>query len=119
MAAKKSTRKKTAAHAGRTEALKLPTIGSQRRTHVTARPSVGCSHHRAVLANADRPVRDRTELIERLSNALALIETVAMALREFEPNPVLGSICMALDQAVVVVGQAHVEVAHFLDKVQS
>jgi hypothetical protein len=54
----------------------------------------------------------------RLSSALALVETVGFALKEFEEQPGLGSICMALDQAISAVGSAHAEVEEFVESLR-
>lgn len=115
MAAKKIIRRKSAAHAGTTRA-PTPARRSRSHRHRTLRPPARCSHARARVADADRPVRDVTELIDRLSNALALIETIAVALKEFEAQPVVGSICMALDQAIVVIGRAHADVEQLFER---
>jgi hypothetical protein len=80
------------------------------------RPSAPCSHGRADAELSSAPARDRDELIFRLSSALALIETVSVALREFEDQPTLGAICMALNLTIVVVGRAHTDVEQYLER---
>ena len=60
-------------------------------------------------------VEHREEVFDRLSSSLALLETVALALRRFEAEPTLGAICMALDHAVTEVGKAHSNVEKYLE----
>ena len=65
--------------------------------------------------NGNGPVADAGLLALRLSSALALVETVGFALKEFEEQPGLGSICMALDLAISAIGNAHADVEEFVE----
>jgi hypothetical protein len=114
MAAKKSIPKKSAAHADGRQRTGPPERTRSRR-HRAARPRAPCSCARSEGAPGHRPSRDPGELIGRLSEGLALLETIGMALREFESQPTLGSICVAFNQAVIVIRRAHSDVGHFLE----
>jgi hypothetical protein len=80
----------------------------------TARKSAA----RACRRDGNEPAADAGLLAMRLSSALALVETVGFALKEFEEQPGLGSICMALDQAISAVGSAHAEVEEFVESLR-
>lgn len=117
MAANKSIPSRSAVHAERTRAVRLGKPSRVRRRRAVRSPASGpCACARIDPAIATKPVRDRAELIDRLSNALALVETIFVALREFESEPTLGSICMALNQAIVVMSRAHADVESYLER---
>jgi hypothetical protein len=73
---------------------------------------------RARRASRNEPIRTVGQLALRLSSALALVETVGFALKEFEEQPGVGSICMALDQAIRMVGTAHADVEDFVENLR-
>lgn len=73
---------------------------------------------RARRGSRNEPIATVGQLALRLSSALALVETVGFALKEFEEQPGVGSICMALDQAISTVGSAHSEVEEFVESLQ-
>ncbi len=117
MAAKKSIPKKSAAHADATERSGTGNR-SRSRKHSVPRGSARCSYDRAEPASPGAP-RDLGELIHRLNSALDLVETVSIALMQFEAEPTIGSICVTLEHAVVVLGGAHAEVEQFLERRKS
>lgn len=119
MAAKKSIPRMPATHAGLTQVSKhqRDSVRQKRSRSPSKRPTRSMT--RAILADADKPVRDRDDLIERLSDSLSLVETVAMALKAFEGNPALASVWTALDHAVTTVDRAHMQVEHFLSRKSS
>ena len=57
-----------------------------------------------------------SELLETLSARLALVETASIALRKFEEEPEIGSICASLEHAALVLGRAHADVELCLRK---
>ena len=80
----------------------------------TARKSAA----RTCRSSRNEPIANVGQLALRLSYALALVETVGFALKEFEEQPGLGSICMALDQAISVIGSAHSEAEEFVESLE-
>ncbi len=49
----------------------------------------------------------RGDLLENLSARLALVETASIALRKFEEDPEIGSICASLEHAIRMLAKAH------------
>ena len=62
------------------------------------------------------PVPKPSELLETLSARLALVETASIALRKFEEEPEIGSICASLEHAALMLGRAHADVELCLRK---
>ena len=114
MAAKKSIAKKPGAHHRQASGHGRPSI-SGRRTHVTRRPADASPDCEPAAKLAFR-LREPDDVVECLSNRLALVETVALALREFEAHPGVGPICTALEQSVELLGRAHAAVNLYLQR---
>jgi hypothetical protein len=70
---------------------------------------------RGACSSAER-VRD---VVERLSNYLALVQTVALALRRFEAHVGVGPICTALERAVDLWRRAHAAIGLYLQRTRS
>ena len=117
MAAKKSIPKKPGAHHRQANDHERPRIAG-RRAGVGRRPpapSVDCEP----AATLALRLREPDDVVECLSNRLAPVETVALALREFEEHPTVGLICTALEQAVEQLGRAHSAVNLYLQRTRS
>lgn len=113
MAAKKSIPKEPGSHQRRPNDRGRPkTAGG--KVHGARRPDpVADSESAAQLAVR---LREPDDVVECLSNRLALIETVALALREFEAHVGVGTICTALEQTVDLLGRAHAAVNLYLQR---
>ncbi|MEJ1962936.1 MAG: hypothetical protein WDO56_15865 [Gammaproteobacteria bacterium] len=117
MAAKKSIPKKPGAHhrqANDHERLKV--LG--RRKPKARRLPEPCADCEPAAQIALR-LREPDDVVECLSNRLALVETVSLAMREFEDHPGVGPICTALEQAVDLLGRAHSAVNLYLQRGRS
>ena len=112
MAAKKSIPKKSGSHHGRTKEPRRR-AALRRRTHSPGRltePCIDCEPS----AKIAQQIREPDDVVELLSNRLALVETAGLALREYEEQPGVGSICTALEQALDLLGRAHEAVNLYL-----
>lgn len=112
MAAKKFSRSRLSSHA---DQRRVPT--GHRRTSQSRRGSAGSPsaprpHERK---STDREVRNHSEIVRLLAEALALLQTIRMAMREFEEHPTFGNVCVAFNQAVDVLSRAHSEVGRLLE----
>src|SRR5690348_8871962 len=105
MAARKSTRK-TASHA---KALTSCRGNRSRRLRYGTAARASRSRHAQSdgIDPAEGPPRNREDLLTRLSTSLALVETASIALKSYEEEPTLGSICLALEKAASCVQRAH------------
>ena len=115
MAARKSSRKRLSSHGEQ----RPPT--ARRRTSHSRRGSAGkplapCVRKRADRASAVRGALKRSEIIRLLAEALALLRTIGMAMREFEDHPTFGNVCVAFNHAVEVLGRAHSEVGRLVER---
>ena len=116
MAAKKSIPKEPGSHRRRANDRRRPRTASGGATGARRRAPVADCEPAAQLAIR---LRKPDDVVECLSNCLALIETIALALREFEADPGVGTICTALEQTVEMVGRAHAAVNLYLQRTQA
>ena len=108
MAAPKSIAKAARAHGAAPTvraAFPAPRSGESR----SSRKPTSRRHVRSSYSSTDTSARvDRSaKLLADLNSGLALVETTSMALRKFEADPEIGSICAALENAVEVLRKAH------------
>lgn len=117
MAAKKSIRKKPGSHHRRADN-RQGARAAGRRVRGTGSPTEVCTDCEPAATLAQR-LSEPDDVVELLSNRLTLVETAALALREFESHPGVGSICTALEQSVDLLGRAHAAVNLYLQRKRS
>ena len=107
MAAKKFSRRQLSTHA---DERKAP--ARQRRTSRPRRRSGERMDRQPI----DRAAQNRSEIVRLLAEALAVLQTIRMAMREFEEHPTFGNVCVAFNQAMEALGRAHSEVGRLLER---
>ena len=118
MAARKSIPKKPGSHHGWANERERPST-SGRRAHTVCRPLDDPCPDCEPAAKLALRLREPDDVVECLSNRLALVETVSLALREFEAHTGVGAICTALEQTVDLLGRAHAAVNLYLQRTRT
>lgn len=114
MAAKKSIPTKPAPHQSQAKEPRRPPAPGRGLRESAKDAGPGSDYEPA--AKLALRLRSPDDVVECLSKALALVETIGLALREYESHEDVGSICMAFEQAVEQLGRAHSAVNLYLQR---
>lgn len=113
MAAQKSIAKGADAHSVAPQGKAAVRPRRATRPHSSTKPSTRNSRSPRFRQEGD-PDPQEGDLLEKLSARLALVETASIALRKFEEEPEIGSICASLEHAIQMLAKAHEDVDLYL-----